>query len=110
MCPHAMAKCRNCRGPHFAQANVFPKWEAKQAAKGWGPPSSPRRVRSAAAPSARRSTFGGPGDRGRGRYGDGGGYKFVPEEAERMEELRATTQVVKIVLPFVFFRFLLLLA
>ena len=31
-----MAKCANCKGPHFAQANVCPKKKAtRREAKGW---------------------------------------------------------------------------
>ena len=34
-CPHVVARCKNCQGPHFSQANVCPtKREARQAAKG----------------------------------------------------------------------------
>lgn len=40
------ARCKNCRDPHFAQANVCPvKREARGNAMGWGSPSPPRRQR-----------------------------------------------------------------
>ena len=36
-CQHTVAKCANCRGPHFAQANVCPKKStARGDAKWWG--------------------------------------------------------------------------
>lgn len=50
--PHAMAKCSNCRGPHMAQSNLYPKkTEAWQAVKGWrSPPSVPRHIEGTVAP------------------------------------------------------------
>ena len=34
-----MAKCANCRGPHFAQAKACPKKAARSEAEGWRSPS-----------------------------------------------------------------------
>ena len=39
-----MAKCANCRGPHIAQANAYPRKRATRSeAKGWRSPSPKRR-------------------------------------------------------------------
>ena len=52
-CKHVTAKCVNCRGPHFAQANDSPKKrEAQQEAKGWRSPPPQRRERETKAPEA----------------------------------------------------------
>ena len=38
-CRHTVAKCANCKGPHFAQAKVCPKKKAARSeAKGWRSP------------------------------------------------------------------------
>ena len=35
-CRHTVARCANCKGPHFAQAKVWPKKKAaRREAKGW---------------------------------------------------------------------------
>lgn len=53
-CKNITAECVNCRGPHFAQANVCPKKrEARWEAKGWRSPSPQRRKREARVPEAR---------------------------------------------------------
>ena len=45
-CRHTVAKCANCKGPHFAQANVCPKKKAARGeAKGWRSPSPKWRQR-----------------------------------------------------------------
>ena len=50
-CRHTVARCGNCRDPHFAQANTCPKKEAtRRDARGWGPPSPTWRQRGRASP------------------------------------------------------------
>lgn len=52
-CTHDVAKCRNCRSPHFTQSDgCRVKKVARQLAQGWRPPPSPRRERGANAPLA----------------------------------------------------------
>ena len=58
-CAHVVTRCRSCAGPHPSQANVCPvKKEARQLARGWRPPSPPRRERAVAPPEDKIS--GGP--------------------------------------------------
>lgn len=48
---HGVSKCRNCCGPHVAQANVCRvKKEARQLARGWRSPPQPRREQGAKPP------------------------------------------------------------
>ena len=50
-CAHVMARCRNFSGPHLHHANVCQvKREARRVARGWRPPSPPRRERRASTP------------------------------------------------------------
>ena len=48
-----VAKCPNCKGPHFAQANACKaKGGARALARGWRSPSPTRKGKGAQAPDA----------------------------------------------------------
>ena len=63
-CQHTVAKCANCRGPHFGQANACPKKKAARGdAKGWRSPSPTCRQRGEASrpeepPTTTQGTLG----------------------------------------------------
>ena len=59
---HLVAKCRNCSGSQPSQASVCPvKKEARRVAKGWRPPSPPRREWATAPPEKGTPESPGPG-------------------------------------------------
>ena len=62
MCPHTMAKCANCGGPHGARADACAaKKIAQHAARGWRSPPPPRRGKKEA-PDAAAPDIEGEGE------------------------------------------------
>ena len=53
-----MARCANCRGPHFAKANACPKKKAARGeGKGWRSLSPKRRQQSELGSAARKTAY-----------------------------------------------------